>query len=311
MVDLYKSVAGRPVKTAITQDDIGDGSTNKAYTATEQSKLGGIIAAASPLNRHPSLVRTSATRLTLSAPGANFLDEQYALVNGLKVDLSTAKTVDVSGGSQVHTLAADGTDSGSDPAVSTLYYIYLGNASSSFRASEMGLSATAPTNGYLATSGNGRNYRFVGAAYLSDVGGAAQVVAEYNLAGFQESTFTVALGSNIDRSSGAAQTYDVIVFDNVVILPGFVQANSQIRQISTAVAVISNAVYIDTATQTNANLAMPASTDTRVQVTITQIDTTIRNLTVKSQYYYQGSGDHTVISTNSSTTLMLWRAPLQ
>lgn len=63
-------------------------------------------------------------------------------------------------------IAADGTDSGGAMGTSTLYYMYVSNASASFAASDLRGSTTAPStfNGvkYLATSGNGANWRFVG-----------------------------------------------------------------------------------------------------------------------------------------------------
>lgn len=63
-------------------------------------------------------------------------------------------------------IAADGTDSGGAMAPSTLYYVYVSNSQASFSASSIRASATAPSlfNGvyYLATAGNGANWRFVG-----------------------------------------------------------------------------------------------------------------------------------------------------
>jgi len=51
-------------------------------------------------------------------------------------------------------------------AASTLYYVYVSNADATFRPSKLGASATAPSayrgSRYLATSGNGANWRFVG-----------------------------------------------------------------------------------------------------------------------------------------------------
>lgn len=63
-------------------------------------------------------------------------------------------------------LAADGTDSGGNMAPSTLYYVYVSNASASFAPTDLRASTTGPSllNGvkYLATTGNGANWRFVG-----------------------------------------------------------------------------------------------------------------------------------------------------
>lgn len=70
-------------------------------------------------------------------------------------------------------ISATGTDSGGAMAASTLYYVYASNSSASFAPSDLRASATAPTRGttagtsrlgiyYLADSGNGANWRFVG-----------------------------------------------------------------------------------------------------------------------------------------------------
>lgn len=45
---LVNSVAGRTGTVVLTQDDVTDGSTNKAYTATEKTKLAAITALADP-----------------------------------------------------------------------------------------------------------------------------------------------------------------------------------------------------------------------------------------------------------------------
>lgn len=63
-------------------------------------------------------------------------------------------------------ITSTGADSGSKTAASTLYYVYVSNASASPFPSDLRLSSTAPSllNGvkYLDTSGNGANWRFVG-----------------------------------------------------------------------------------------------------------------------------------------------------
>lgn len=63
-------------------------------------------------------------------------------------------------------ITSTGADSGSKTAASTLYYVYVSNASASPFSSDLRLSTTAPSlyNGvkYLGTSGNAANWRFVG-----------------------------------------------------------------------------------------------------------------------------------------------------
>lgn len=63
-------------------------------------------------------------------------------------------------------ISATGTDSGGAGSASTLYYVYVSNSLASFSPSSIRLSATAPSdvNGvkYLGSTGNAKNWRFVG-----------------------------------------------------------------------------------------------------------------------------------------------------
>ena len=91
-------------------------------------------------------------------------------INGEFLDCSTPKTIDYDD----NLLAADGTDSGGAATDAVLYYVYASNASASYRASGIGLSATAHTGGYLAAAGNGLNWRLIGWVYLIDNAGTAE-----------------------------------------------------------------------------------------------------------------------------------------
>ena len=51
-----------------------------------------------------------------------------------------------------------------------IYYVYLSNSSASPFPSQLRLSKTAPTEGYLAASGNGANWRCVGMVHLDENG---------------------------------------------------------------------------------------------------------------------------------------------
>ena len=89
-----------------------------------------------------------------------------------KIDVNgTFETVDGSlAADQLTTLenliSSTGTDSGAAMGASTLSYVYRSNASASYAASSTRASATAPTAyrgaKYLATSGNGAAWRFIG-----------------------------------------------------------------------------------------------------------------------------------------------------
>lgn len=63
-------------------------------------------------------------------------------------------------------ITATGANSGGAPTVNTLYYAYVSNGRASYASRSLRLSASAPTTlrgqKYLASSGNGANWRFVG-----------------------------------------------------------------------------------------------------------------------------------------------------
>ena len=92
---------------------------------------------------------------------------KYLFIKDEKVDFSSAKSCNVSGGSVNNLLASDGTDSSSTPSASTKYNIYASNSSASYSPSTVRLCATAPTGDYLQSSGNGANWRFVGDIILN------------------------------------------------------------------------------------------------------------------------------------------------
>lgn len=104
------------------------------------------------------LQRDSATQISLQRYTGDTVE-----VNGEAVSIgSSGLTRAVSD----NRIAADGTDAGAALAVSTLYYVYIANSQASFSPSSIRCSLQVPTlfNGvkYLATTGNGVNWRFVG-----------------------------------------------------------------------------------------------------------------------------------------------------
>lgn len=68
-----------------------------------------------------------------------------------------------------HMISNTGANTGVAPSVSTLYYAYVSNSQASFAPNQLRLSATSPSllNGvkYLGTTGNAKNWRFVGWVY--------------------------------------------------------------------------------------------------------------------------------------------------
>lgn len=107
--------------------------------------------------------RTSATVLTLARYRGDKVE-----VNGSSVSLGASglalATTD-------NLISSTGADAGAAMGASTLYYVYVSNASASFAPSDLRASTTAPSavSGikYLGSSGNALNWRFVGWAYTS------------------------------------------------------------------------------------------------------------------------------------------------
>jgi len=104
------------------------------------------------------LSRTNTTTITLDRYNGS-----SCVVNGEDIDPGSGGIACVT---TDNLISSTGTDSAGAMGASTLYYIYLSNTSASFAPSDVRGSATAPSsyNGvkYLATSGNGANWRFVG-----------------------------------------------------------------------------------------------------------------------------------------------------
>jgi hypothetical protein len=101
---------------------------------------------------------TNSTQITLNSWGG-----RYVVVNGRLVDVSSGLSCAPSN----NLITATGADSGSGmPASAVLYYVYVSNSAASYAPSSLRCSSTSPSlyTGvkYLATTGNGANWRFVG-----------------------------------------------------------------------------------------------------------------------------------------------------
>lgn len=79
-------------------------------------------------------------------------------VNGEHVSCTTFKTVAPTD----NLITAAGADAGGACAASTFYYAYVSNSLATTFPSDLRLSATAPTAGYLGASGNALNWKLVG-----------------------------------------------------------------------------------------------------------------------------------------------------
>lgn len=113
---------------------------------------------------------TSTTQVTLLPRGGSLIE-----VNGEILDVGAG----IAYATSSNLINSTGGNASATPSSSTLYYVYLSNSLASYAPSSLRLSTTAPTglNGasttatpddfYLATSGNGRNWRFVGLVYTN------------------------------------------------------------------------------------------------------------------------------------------------
>jgi hypothetical protein len=104
------------------------------------------------------LQRDSATQISLQRSRG-----KRVMVNGEIVGLSSSGMARVQSDNRIDSAGAD---AGAALAVNTLYYAYISNSRATFSPSSVRLSTVAPSAyrgiEYLGTSGNARNWRFVG-----------------------------------------------------------------------------------------------------------------------------------------------------
>ena len=143
---------GSPSITTPTISDL----TNMQHAHTNAATGGTVSAGVDPATANCRLDYTNTTTVTLTPTGGNKIT-----INGVSETVSSQTMV-----SGTTLISASGTNLGTNMVADTLYYIYLAGASSSYDPDELHPSATAYTlvNGvpYLASSGNGANWRFVG-----------------------------------------------------------------------------------------------------------------------------------------------------
>lgn len=143
------------------------GGTLVTPTVTEINRLAGVTSgvqtqldAAVNLLSAGRLEYQSATQLRLNAWAGQYLDVggEIQTVDGSTAGCQLAPTDNL--------ISSSGTDAGAAMAANTTYYVYRSNSTASFAASDLRASATAPTDfrgdKYLAASGNGAKWRFVG-----------------------------------------------------------------------------------------------------------------------------------------------------
>jgi len=251
------------------------------------------------------LERNSVTQFQLA--GREYTGKKL-FVNNELVDLSSAETCNVSG-SPVNLIASDGTDASASPSASTLYYAYMSNSQASYAASSLRLSATAPTDGYLASSGNGAHWRFVGAVYLD---GSTQIAGDLNLCGWGVDTVITYLGSGIVRSSGTVQYYDILSLPGVVLLPG-----TELSIIAQVFGSQSVTQYLLTKIEENNTIVKghskqnpTAGQDVIAMHGFMKTSESIQQLQYDLDYFYYGGTTTTIFAGSVSTFLHLRRNTL-
>lgn len=139
-------------------------------------------------NREREILSLDAdVQVDLAALAADFASQRNAVFNArMQLDSATQISLQRFAGSRVSVngeiitldssgltcsttamrIGATGTDAGAALTTNTLYYVYVSNNSATYAPRSLRCSTTAPSsyNGikYLATSGNGANWRFVG-----------------------------------------------------------------------------------------------------------------------------------------------------
>lgn len=107
------------------------------------------------------LERNSTIQIQLEALRAG--THNFVVVAGEKVDISAPKTYSTS----ETLLSGTGTNTLATPSALTKYYVYLSNSVASYAPSSLRLSSINHTSGYLAASGNGANWRYVGLVWTN------------------------------------------------------------------------------------------------------------------------------------------------
>jgi len=166
------------------------------------------------IDNYSKLTRNSATQLQVESQDSL---KDYIVINKKVIDLSTPIVCNLSG----NLIDSNGADAGSAPGASTLYYAYLSNSIASYAPYSLRLSATVPTDEYLGTSGNAKNWRFVGALYCN---ASTQIANDLEICGYAREDKNIYLTSDFTRSSGSEIFYDItnlsgycVILDNSYI----------------------------------------------------------------------------------------------
>ena len=213
------------------------------------------------------LSRYSATQIKLSGRDNT---PQFVEVNGSSIDISTAKTVNVG-------TSSDNLIEGGSPSASTLYNIYLSDSGT------LQLSVTSPnSNGYRTGDSNNR---FVGAVYLD---ADTEVAEEYNLCGIMQKYRSYESPSEIVRTTGDSDNYDMLVFENVVLLENTnILAMASVNMEQEDMGLLYTQLYIDSSSdKISSEISIGNNVTHTCPLRIAYISDSIQTKDIHCQYLY-------------------------
>lgn len=275
----------------------------ESYGYQDSASVAALIAAAGHVEyidqpeifaQRGRIKRTSTTEITLTAPIWGKI-----WVNGEFVDVSSGKVCTI-GDAGDNTIAADGTDSGSKTSALTKYYFYISNSLASYASSSLRASATAPTQGYLAASGNGAHWRHVAFGRTS---GANNMWEEFSLCGFGLYGFEKFLTSDHSKTSGSAEFYEIQGW-NVELMPGsviIVNAKINTRYDGALTREMRTRIIGQDPTITNCSAVAANDQFTMSCMPLAYVADAYDNEEIRSELYYPGSGTMEALHDNPNS----------
>jgi len=227
------------------------------------------------------LRRNSVTVFQLERPSDI---EQYVVSNGERVSVATPLTNDVSSDNLIN---STGANAGGTGGASTLHYAYVSNTQPAFAPGEVRLSTTAPTNGYLGTSGDALHWRFIGAVRID---GSSQIEDDFAVCGFGMVIAENVLQANITQGAGGVAFVDIIDLPNVVLLKNTVlQVFAEAYDRYDVIYEIVTRIRINSVESSEKRQSAPANSISS-QSHYGQLKSgSIQDIPVDLQYQYKGS----------------------
>ena len=235
------------------------------------------------------LTRVSNTQFKLEANKIGI--DNFVLVNNERVNITTAKTNDVSGGGVDNTIDGAGADTASVPLLSTEYHIYLSNSVATPFPSSVALSSVAPTNGYLASSGNGANWRHMGYLRLD---GSIEIADNWQIQDYRSIQQFQQIMQTVSRSSGASQYFPWDAINDVVMMPGtnIVARLVGLGEWNIANTLLNVRLKIETTTNQFGQAFTGNAASTKVTAIAEEISpeaVTFKGINLEAEYFYGGA----------------------